>query len=110
MNGFSVKDAMTRQLILFFFCLFPYFAHCQTGEATANALAKAGFENVSWKEDGEERIYVIQNSAYRLEGMGIGVAVDIIRRMGLPHRKPYFMSLFYILNRSVNGNKKDLSL
>lgn len=87
-NGLSVREAMIRPLILLFSCLFPCCGYCQTGGATADALAKAGFENVSWKEDGEGRIYVIQNSAYRLEGMGIGVAVDIIQRMGLPYGKP----------------------
>lgn len=31
---------------------------------------------------------MIQNSAYRLEGVGIGKAVDLIQKMGLPENKP----------------------
>ncbi len=46
-----------------------------------------GFENVGWTEDGNERVYVLQNSAYRLQGVGIGKAVDIIQKMGLPEEK-----------------------
>ena len=47
-----------------------------------------GFENVGWTEDTEERVLWIQNSAYRLEGVGIGKAVDLIQKMGLPENKP----------------------
>lgn len=46
-----------------------------------------GFENVGWTEDGNERVYVLQNSAYRLQGVGIGKAVDVIQKMGLPEEK-----------------------
>ena len=42
-----------------------------------NTLVEMGFENVGWTEDGKERVYVLQNSAYRLNGVGIGKAVDI---------------------------------
>ena len=53
-----------------------------------NTLVEMGFENVGWTEDGKERVYVLQNSAYRLNGVGIGKAVDIIQKMGLPDKKP----------------------
>lgn len=46
-----------------------------------------GFENVGWTENDSERVYVLQNSAYRLQGVGIGKAVDLIQRMGLPVQK-----------------------
>ena len=46
-----------------------------------------GFENVGWTEDGNERVYVLQNSAYRLPGVGIGKAVDVIQKLGLPYEK-----------------------
>lgn len=46
-----------------------------------------GFENVGWTEDDKERVYVLQNSAYRLQGVGISKAVDIIQKMGLPDEK-----------------------
>ena len=60
----------------------------QTGEQTVDALVEMGFENVGWTEDGEERVYVLQNTAYRLQGVGIGKAVDVIQEMGLPEDKP----------------------
>ncbi len=60
----------------------------QTGEQTVDALVEMGFENVGWMEDGEERVYVLQNTAYRLQGVGIGKAVDVIQEMGLPEDKP----------------------
>lgn len=64
----------------FLYCLLPLKGICQTGESTVDALVKMGFENVGWTEDGNERVYVLQNSAYRLQGVGIGKAVDIIQR------------------------------
>ena len=73
---------------LFLFCLLPLKGICQTGESTVNTLVEMGFENVGWTEDGKERVYVLQNSAYRLNGVGIGKAVDIIQKMGLPDKKP----------------------
>ena len=55
--------------------------------STVDALVEMGFENVGWTEDGNERVYVLQNSAYRLQGVGIGKAVDVIQKMGLPEEK-----------------------
>ena len=56
----------------FLYCLLPLKGICQTGESTVDALVEMGFENVGWTEDGNERVYVLQNSAYRLQGVGIG--------------------------------------
>ncbi len=67
---------MQRSFILFA----PFKGICQTGESTVDALVEMGFENVGWTEDGNERVYVLQNSAYRLQGVGIGKAVDVIQR------------------------------
>lgn len=64
----------------FLYCLLPLKGICQTGESTVDALVEMGFENVGWTEDGNERVYVLQNSAYRLQGVGIGKAVDVIQR------------------------------
>ena len=75
---------IARCAALFLFCLLPLKGICQTGESTVNTLVEMGFENVGWTEDGKERVYVLQNSAYRLNGVGIGKAVDIIQKMGLP--------------------------
>jgi hypothetical protein len=47
-----------------------------------------GYENVSWTEDDAERVYILQNTAYRLQGKGIGKAVDIIQQEGLSESKP----------------------
>ena len=71
----------------FLYCLLPLKGICQTGESTVDALVEMGFENVGWTEDGNERVYVLQNSAYRLQGVGIGKAVDVIQKMGLPEEK-----------------------
>ena len=87
-----------RRISLILFCLLPLKGICQTGEATVDALVKMGFENVGWTEDTEERVFVIQNSAYRLEGVGIGKAVDLIQKMGLPERKP---CCIIVLNNNV---------
>lgn len=72
---------------VFLFCLLPLKGFCQTGENTVNTLVDMGFENVGWTEDGGERVYVLQNSAYRLQGVGISKAVDVIQKMGLPEKK-----------------------
>ena len=61
---------------------------CQTGEETVNTLVGMGFENVAWHENDKERVYVMENAAYRLNGVGIGKAVDVVQRMGLPDKKP----------------------
>jgi hypothetical protein len=80
---------------------------CQTGEKTVNALAGEetvdvlvgmGFENVGWHESDKERVYVMENVAYRLNGVGIGKAVDVIQRMGLPEEKP---CRIIILNNNI---------
>ena len=79
----------TIALLLGFFlgCLPTQKGLAQTGEHTVDALVEMGFENVGWTEDAEERVYVLQNTAYRLHGIGIGKAVDVIQEMGLPERK-----------------------
>ena len=72
----------------FLLCLFPLKGFSQDGDRTVDALVEMGFENVGWADDGNERIYTLQNSAYRLNGVGIGKAVDVIREIGLPEGKP----------------------
>lgn len=92
MIKFSSINAIAKQLSFFFFCFSFQLSYCQTATDAVDALVKAGFENVSSKEDSVERIYVIQNSTYRLEEAGIGAAVDIIREMGLPYINPFLMN------------------
>lgn len=74
-------------MAFFSYCLIPLKGICQTGENTVELLIDMGFENVGWAENADERVYVLQNSAYRLQGVGIGKAVDIIQNNGLPEDK-----------------------
>lgn len=87
-----MRKCLTTKTIalLFGFCLCSLWIQkglAQTGEHTVDALVEMGFENVGWTEDAEERVYVLQNTAYRLHGIGIGKAVDVIQEMGLPEKK-----------------------
>ena len=89
----SMKKCLTTKTLagfaMFFLCsLLAAKGVAQTGEHTVDALVEMGFENVGWTEDADERVYVLQNSAYRLQGVGIGKAVDVIQEMGLPEDKP----------------------
>ena len=88
----NIRKCLTTKTIaqcaaLFLFCLIPLRGFCQTGESTVNVLVEMGFENVGWTEDDNERVYVLQNSAYRLQGVGISKAVDVIQKIGLPEQK-----------------------
>lgn len=87
MNKCLITKALMRYAMLFLFCLLSFRGVCQTGGSVVDALVKMGFENVGCTEDSKERIYVLQNSAYRLQGVGIGKAVDVIQKMGLPDEK-----------------------
>ncbi len=71
----------------FVFCLVPLNGVAQTGEETVKALVEMGFENVGWTEDETERVYVLQNSAYKIQHVGIAKAVDIIQQLGMPQNK-----------------------
>jgi len=62
----------------------PLYALAQNGDETVDQLVRMGFENVTWGEDLQERVYVLENSAYRLSGVGIGKALDEIQKKGLP--------------------------
>ena len=86
-KGLNNSD-ITRCVAIFLFCLLSSKGMSQTGEETVNTLVGMGFENVGWHEDDKERVYVMENTAYRLNGVGIGKAVDVVQRMGLPQNKP----------------------
>lgn len=75
-------------ILLLYFCFLPTGAYSQSADITAKTLVNMGFENVTWIEDDEERIYTFQNTAYRLNGVGIAKAVDEIQKTGLPQNKP----------------------
>lgn len=69
---------------MFLAILVPLFAGAQVGTNAVDVLAGMGFENVACGEDSKERVYVLQNSAYRLSGEGIGAAIGEIQKYGLP--------------------------
>ena len=54
---------------------------------TVVELVEHGFENVRWSENENERIYTIENVAYRIHEVGIGKALKIIQEIGLPEGK-----------------------
>lgn len=68
-------------------CLLPLKGMAQAGEDVVNTLVEMGYENVSCTEEADERIYVLQNSKYRAQGVGIAEAVDLIQKIGLPEDK-----------------------
>ena len=83
-----ITKTLNRHAVFFLFCLLSVAGFCQTGEKAVDTLVKMGFENVGCTDNEKERVYVVQNSAYRLQGVGIGEAVDVIQRIGLPEAKP----------------------
>ena len=59
-----------------------------TGERTTDNLVKMGFENVRWTDTPEERVYTVENSAYKIQALGIRKAIEMIQSTGLPAGKP----------------------
>jgi len=55
-------------------------------DITANMLVDMGFENVVWSEDEKERVYVLENTPWRLQGVGLAHAIDRIQKTGLPEK------------------------
>ena len=55
-----------------------------TGELTTDSLVKMGFENVRWTDTPEERVYVVENSAYKIQALGIRKAVGSYSRWDYP--------------------------
>lgn len=84
--------------MLFICCLIAGKIFSQVGANVVDSLVQMGFENVGCSEDDRERVYVLQNSAYRLQGVGIGKAVDIIQKVGMPESKP---CRIIVLNNNV---------
>lgn len=84
----KIYNTVIRGVVLVLFYLYPLAGLCQTGAETVNTLVKMGFENVGWSDTENERIYVMENSSYCLNGVGISKAVDIIQKMGLSETKP----------------------
>ena len=78
------QKALKGIFLMLLVSVWPLMAVAQSGYGTVDALVKLGFENVSYAENAEERVYLLQNSAYRLTGVGLGVAIDEIQKHGLP--------------------------
>ncbi|NDW11546.1 hypothetical protein D0T50_01425 [Bacteroides sp. 214] len=72
---------------VFLLCLFSVEVYSQSADTTVDVLIGMGFENVSWTEDEEERVYVLENASYRSGGVGIGKAIDKIQEFGMPENK-----------------------
>lgn len=86
-NYFSVKQL----LIILLLCIAPcltMMGQTKVADDVVNMLAEMGFENIGCVEDDKERIYVLQNTAFRANGVGIATAVDVIQKNGLPTYKP----------------------
>jgi len=87
------------RIFLVIYALFlPLLAVAQSGDGTVDELVRMGFENVCWAENEEERVYVLENTAYRIDGIGIGKAIDLIQEYGLPEDKACRL---IILNNNV---------
>ena len=67
-----------------FILIAPVVSMAQDGEDVVRELVKMGFENVAWGEDRQQRVYVLENTPYRLSGIGVGKALDEIQKIGLP--------------------------
>ena len=57
------------------------------GEFTSEELVRLGFENVRWVENDSERIYTIENVAYKIQEEGIAKAIETIEKYRLPKGK-----------------------
>lgn len=78
-------------LVILLLCISPnlrILGQTQAEDDVVKMLIDMGFENVGCAEDDKERIYVLQNTAYRANGVGIATAVDVIQKKGLPTYKP----------------------
>jgi len=74
-------------LLLLIVMVYPLKGWSQSGDAAVEELIKMGFENVSCTDTDDERVYILQNTAYRLQGVGIAKAVDVIQSVGMPDGK-----------------------
>lgn len=86
-KGLTVFKNKAVLAIFLMCCLFPLKGLAQTGEVAVNALVELGFEDVGYTENEEERVYVLQNTAYRLQGLGLAKAIDVIQKSGMPIAK-----------------------
>jgi hypothetical protein len=62
MDRKCTQKHLQRTILLFLALFLPLFVLAQNGDSTVDALVKMGFENVSWAENGEERVYLLENN------------------------------------------------
>ncbi|WP_455667213.1 hypothetical protein [Phocaeicola sp.] len=115
------KSKLTVWMFGVFFFLTSVSVQAQLKEdltfSPVDLLVKLGFENVSCTESESERVYVIENAAYRLSGVGISKAIDCIQSNGLPLGKNCRIivldnnvpqiSLFYHRNNQLSVPQQD---
>ena len=65
----------------------PIYGQVFNGELATEILVDLGFENVRWIENNDERIYTIENNIYKVQGVGIAKAIEVIQTYGLPTDK-----------------------
>ena len=58
----------------------------EEGQKVAEELAKLGFENIRWTENEQERIFSIENIAYRTQTEGLSKAIETIEK-SIPNDK-----------------------
>ena len=89
--GYKVQQRAEKTgfvaVILFLLSACMQTLKAQSATQTVDSLVNMGYENVSWHENEEERIYVLENVASRLSTTGISEAVGMITRKGLPEHK-----------------------
>ncbi len=83
----NINISTTYGTIVLILCLLPLKGNCQSGDTVVDKLVEMGFENVSWHEDETERVYVFENTPYRLSGVGVGKAIDQVQEYGIPDKK-----------------------
>lgn len=72
-------------LLLLIVLVYPLKGWSQSGDAAVEELVKMGFENVSCTDTDAERVYILQNTTYQLQGVGMAKAVDVIQSLGMPN-------------------------
>ena len=86
---FFNNQAFSRWICLMTIAILPWLATWgqSGGESTVEELVRLGFEDVRWTENEAERIYSIENSAYKIQEVGIAKAIQTIQELGLPDNK-----------------------
>lgn len=80
----STFRKLTCWLIALVCCIFAQDIKSQEGNDAVLTLTRLGFENVGCAETESERVFVLQNSAYRVNGIGLAKAIDVIQKQGMP--------------------------